>query len=84
MTKKLHRVEIVAFVMAEEGTLDEFVVASAAIDLTSCDVEAEVVMVLEQVPEHWRGAYPFGGEGDLTCEEIVEALETDEGAPAST
>ena len=40
-------------------------------DLMACDTSVAPITRVKDILYGWRTAYPFGGDGDMTCEEIV-------------
>jgi hypothetical protein len=66
MGKKLYRVDVVLYIMAEDESDACAAATSAKFDVFEC--EAEQARFIEPF---WQDAVPYNSDDDLTCNEIV-------------
>ena len=70
MTLKLYKVQSTYVVQAVNALGAKYVTAEG----TSTDMEVTEIVDPRQLPPGWSDAYPFGGDGHLTCMEILADL----------
>ncbi len=66
MEKKLYRVRVVLFVMAENESDARVAATQARFDIFECTARRA-----ENVDPEWMGAIPFNADDDRTCSEIM-------------
>jgi hypothetical protein len=66
---KLFRVVAIYYVEAETGEACKYI----SNDPSASMIEWEEIKDTSAIDDDWHDAYPFGGDGDLTCDEIAEA-----------
>jgi hypothetical protein len=80
MKKRLYRVQLetTIFVEAEDAS-DAVLIAEGAVGTIDRGVSIEFDWVHPtpikesyEIPADWRNSYPFGGDGTLTCLEVLE------------
>jgi hypothetical protein len=69
--KKLYRVEVTGeiFVLADDKEAAVFEGRFA--DQDAFNYDASEVSNIDEVEDAWQDSYPFGGNGDLTCRQII-------------
>lgn len=79
--KKLYRVEVVCVVavVAESTKEAEELISEDSWDwrdeLGNAEYSAREVTNMNQLPEGWHGAYPYGDSGSATCESYLPEKE---------
>jgi hypothetical protein len=66
MEKKLYRVRVVLFVMAENESTASVAATQARFDIFECAVRKA-----ENVDPEWKDAIPYNADDDRTCSEIL-------------
>jgi hypothetical protein len=66
MSKKLHRVEVVLYVMAEDEFDACWAATNARFDVFECTAKEA-----ESLEPEWEAAVPYNAEDDRTCAEIL-------------
>ena len=69
-TKRLYRVEILLYAWAEDADAAQEVVEE---QLGPLDEYTVRIQETDAVDETWRDTYPFGGRGDQTCAQLLQA-----------
>ena len=70
MEKKLHRVKVVLYVMAENESEACVAATQARFDIFECSARKT-----EIVEPEWKDAIPYNSDDDRTCSEIIDAQE---------
>lgn len=79
MNKKLHRVEVVLYVMAEDEYDACWAATNARFDVFECAAEEA-----KTVAPEWESAIPYNSEDDHTCSEIFTSRMQQAGYPEDT
>ena len=66
MGKKLYRVDVVLYVMAEDESDACAAATTAKFDVFECEVEPA-----RFIEPFWKDAVPYNADNDLTCIEII-------------
>ncbi len=66
MEKKLYRVRVVLFMMAENESAASVAATQARLDIFECAIRKA-----ENVDPEWKEAIPYNADDDRTCSEIL-------------
>lgn len=66
MPKKLYRVKVVLYVMAENESEARVAATNADFDIFECTAKRA-----EQIDPEWDNAIPYNADDDRTCKEIL-------------
>ncbi len=68
MEKKLYRVKVVLYVMAENESEARLAATNAAFDIFECTAKKA-----DHIEPGWGNAIPYNSDDDRTCSEILES-----------